>query len=180
MATSAVVNAYADICQYLYTAQIAKDNAFNNGSLNNGRDVLLMVQNFALEYGINESKAGLLGVTENVYRLCGAKLNEAQEIYSSGSAGVVVSPTSGSGSYVPYPIAIVVQASQVGAQTLSALVPSDWIGLLLFTECTINQSILQINSQFTYSVITGQFNFSLYGYSPQTGDVFTCDAFKLA
>ncbi len=92
MSTPNTTTALADISQYLWTAQILQDNAFNNGvlNLNRGRDVVLYVQNEILKYGIENNLSGLQGVSNNVYRLCGAKLQEAKEILATGSSGGIV------------------------------------------------------------------------------------------
>lgn len=178
MPTAQVTNSLADISEYLWSVTIAKENAFRNGSINNGRNIVLYMENKSLSYALAQG-LDTTGIDGYVYALIGAKLQQAYEVYSSGSGGVVPSPSGGGiVGYTPYPINITVDVSQTGGMTLSALVPSDWVGLLLFTECTINQSVYQLNSGFTYNVVTGQFNFSLSSYYPQPGDKFTCNAFK--
>lgn len=121
----------------------------------------------------------IIGVTGYVYSLIGSKLQLANQIYSNGSGGIVP-PASGGGitGYTPFPINIIVTAGQAGSMTLNALVPSDWAGLVLFTQCTLNQSQLGLNVQFTYNIITATFDFSLYNYTIQEGDSFICNAFK--
>lgn len=183
MATPSTITALADISQYLWTYDIARSNSFYNGTnnMNEGRDIVLLVENAALEWGIENDLDGLQGVANDVYRLCGAKLQEAQEILSTGTGGIVVPPSSGGGVLTPYPINIEVQPSQAGGSTLSALVPTDWVGLIGVVECTIDQNILQLNSQFSYNEITGVFDFSLYGLTITAGMKFTVNsAFKQA
>lgn len=177
MPTASVTTSLAQITQYLYTVQINKDNAFGNSSINTGRDVILYAERKALQYAIDQS---LVTTSNNyVYALIGAKLQLANEVYSSGSAGIAVTASGGVTGYVPYPINITVQQSQTGSTTLSALTPSDWVGLVLFTECTIDQSVLQLNANFTYNVLTGQFDFALNSnYYPQAAAKFSCNAYK--
>lgn len=103
MPTGSTVSSLAKISQYLWTAQLAQDNAFKGGSKDSGRDLVLMVENYALQYGINNSLAGLEGVTLNEYRLCGAKLQEANQILTGSSGGgVIVNPSTGVSTLVPY------------------------------------------------------------------------------
>lgn len=179
MPTAAVTTSLAQISEYLWGVTILQQNSFGNGSINSGRDTVLYMERKALEYGNAQGLDDLSGVNNYVYSLIGAKLQLANEVYSSGSGGVVPSPSGGITGYVPYPINITVQLSQVGYTTLSALVPSDWVGLVLFTECTMNQSVFQLNAQFTYNIINGQFDFSISGYYPQAGDKFSCNAYKV-
>lgn len=178
MPTAAVTTSLAQISQELWSSTIIKESAFGNGSINKNRDIVLYMERKALEYGNAQSLDDVSGVNNYVYSLIGSKLQLANEVYSSGSGGVVPTPSGGITGYVPYPINIVVQLSQTGSTTLSALVPSDWVGLVLFTECTINQSVYQLNAQFTYNIISGQFDFALSGYYPQAGDTFSCNAYK--
>lgn len=51
MPTTSNIIALAKICQYLYSTSILKDNAFRNGSINNGRDIVIYMESKALEYG---------------------------------------------------------------------------------------------------------------------------------
>jgi len=105
MATPSTVTEIANISQYLWSAKLAKDAAFGNGNsnINSGRDLVLFVENAALEYGIAQSLDGVQGVANDVYRLCGAKLQEANEILQSGSSGgIVVNQSTGVSSLVFY------------------------------------------------------------------------------
>ena len=105
MATPSTVTEIANISQYLWSAKLAKDAAFGNGNsnINSGRDLVLFVENAALEYGIAQSLDGIQGVANDVYRLCGAKLQEANEILQSGSSGgIVVNRSTGVSTLVFY------------------------------------------------------------------------------
>jgi hypothetical protein len=105
MATPSTVTEIANISQYLWSAKLAKDAAFGNGNsnINSGRDLVLFVENAALEYGIAQSLDGIQGVANDVYRLCGAKLQEANEILQSGSSGgIVVNRSTGVSALVFY------------------------------------------------------------------------------
>jgi hypothetical protein len=46
--------AIAEISQYLYSVSILKDNAFRNGSINNGRDIVIYMERKALEWGYGQ------------------------------------------------------------------------------------------------------------------------------
>jgi hypothetical protein len=61
----------ANISMYMWTADLAKQSLFNNGnlSMNAGRNVVLMVENAALSYGIDNNLYGLDGVNNFVYKL---------------------------------------------------------------------------------------------------------------
>jgi hypothetical protein len=105
MATPSTVNELANISTYLWSAKLAKDAAFGNGNsnINSGRDLVLFVENAALEYGIAQSLDGVQGVANDVYRLCGAELQKANEILNSGSSGgIIVNTSTGVSTFVPY------------------------------------------------------------------------------
>jgi hypothetical protein len=105
MATPSTVTEIANISQYLWSAKLAKDAAFGNGNsnINSGRDLVLFVENAALEYGIAQSLDGVQGVANDVYRLCGAELQKANEILNSGSSGgIIVNTSTGVSTFVPY------------------------------------------------------------------------------
>lgn len=96
MATNATIQDLSKISQYLWSTQIAKDNAFAGGSINNGRDLALYIQRKALDYGLAQSLDGITGVATMVYTLCGSKLQLANQVLANGSGGVV-NPTTGAG-----------------------------------------------------------------------------------
>lgn len=172
METPSVTEALANISQYLWTYKIARDNSFFNGNnnLNDGRDVVLLVQNAALSWGVENSLDGLQGVANNVYVLCGATLQESKEVLSSGSGGIVVPPSIGGGGLTPFPINVTISSGQSGVSTLQ---DSDWIGLEDIVQITINQSVYQLGTGFTFNSVSGTFDLSLSGYILQEGDKFT-------
>lgn len=174
MATPNTIQSLALISQYLYTVQISKDKAFKGGTITPNRDVVLYTQRKALEYGINQSLTGLQGVANNVYALIGGKLQLANQILSSGSSGIVVNPSSGSGSLTPVSISHAITVAESGVMTLTN---TAWKGLQGVNFVIINQSILQAGSQFTFNSVTGTFDFSLYNYILQTNDVVTSSGF---
>ena len=96
MPSNATVQDLSAICQYLWTEQISKDNAFTGNSINNGRDTVLYIQRKALDYGIEQSLDGLQGVGNLVYSLCGSKIQLANQVLINGSGGVIP-PTTGAG-----------------------------------------------------------------------------------
>lgn len=105
MATPSTVESLAEISQTLWTSKLAKDASFGNGNsnINSGRDLVLMVEKEALSWGVAQSLDGVQGVANNVYRLCGAELQAANEILQSGSSGgIVVNPSTGVSTLVPY------------------------------------------------------------------------------
>ena len=108
MPTASTTTSLAQISQYLWTVDIAKKNAFSNGSINNGRDVIMYAERKALEYGNSQSLTGLQGVTNYVYSLIGAKLQQANEILVTGSGGIIVNPSTQTGSIVYYQDSFVV------------------------------------------------------------------------
>lgn len=142
---------------------------------------ILMCAQSVQDYYTDDPTNEFLPLTSNyLWAICGGYAFQAQDLYG-GSGGIVVPPSSGGGSLTPYPINIEVQPSQAGGSTLSALIPTDWVGLIGVVECTIDQNILQLNSQFSYNEITGVFDFSLYGLTVTAGMKFTVNsAFKQA
>jgi len=164
------------ISQYLWSVANLKSNAFNNGTsnLNSGRDIVLMVEGYALYYGINQNLSGLQGVTNDVYRLCGSMLQQANEINATGSGGIVPTP-SATGYYQPYAIDHTVTLAESNQTSISN---SEWVNLIGLVELFINQQVFQLNVGFTYIPGSGALNFDLSGtsgnvYTLQTGDVIT-------
>ena len=51
MPTTTNIIALSKITQYLWSCAILKENAFNNGSINFGRDIVIYMENAALQYG---------------------------------------------------------------------------------------------------------------------------------
>ena len=95
MPSNSTVNDLATISEYLWSVQIAKDNAFSGNSINNGRNIVLYAERKALEYGIDQSLSGLDTVANYVYSLIGAKLPLANQVLVSGSGGIIPSPSGG-------------------------------------------------------------------------------------
>ena len=176
MPTPTTTISLAEICQYLYTVNNEELEIFNNGSINPRINVQLYMERKALQYGINQSLSGLSGVNNYVYTLLGSQLQNANEVLATGSGGVVVPPSGGSGSgLIPYPINVTVTLSQSGT---SILQNSAWIGLQDINQLVVNQSVYQVGAGFTFSTITGSFDLSLSGYIFQTGDVVTALGFR--
>lgn len=171
----------ADISQSLWSCTLLQQNALNNGSLNinQGRDIVLMLENYGLAYGIANNLAGVDGVNNYVYQLIGGNLAQSQELLSSGSGGVVPTPSGGSGTGTYYPINIVVAAGDIsGTYTLTNV---DWKNLIsLSPSAILNDSPQTLNSNYSYNVISGTFDFSLSSYQPQVGDTFATFGFKTA
>lgn len=105
MATPTTVESLAEISTYLWATKLAKNAAFGNGNsnINNGRDLVLFIENAALSWGVEQSLDGVQGVANDVYRLCGAELQKANEILESGSSGgIIVNPSTGVATFVNY------------------------------------------------------------------------------
>lgn len=102
MPSNSTIQDLAAISSYLWTSQIAQDNAFSGGSINNGRNVALYTQRKALDYGIAQSLDGITGVATMVYTLCGAKLQLANQVLLNGSGGIINPSTGAATSLTPY------------------------------------------------------------------------------
>lgn len=105
MATASTVNQLANISMYLWTSKLSSSAAFGNGNsnINSGRDLVLFIENAALEWGVAQSLDGVQGVANDVYRLCGAELQRANEVLQSGSSGgIIVNPSTGVSTLVNY------------------------------------------------------------------------------
>lgn len=181
MATPSTTYALDQISQYLWTVQNAQSNAFNNGAsqLNNGRDIVLMVEGAALNYGINQNLAGIQGVTNDVYRLCGSMLQPANQVLTGGTGGGVVPPSGGGGSLIYFPINITVASGGIsGTYTITNV---NWKGLTqLSPSCLLDDTPQTLNTQYTYNILTGTFDFSLITFQPQVGTMFSTFGFKQA
>ena len=175
MPTASVTTSLAQISQYLWSNSILKANSFQNGSINNGRDVIMYAERKALQYGNAQGLSDLSGVNNYVYALIGAQLQLANQVYSNGSGGVVPSPSGGGGGLTPYPINVVISAGQSGLMTLT---DSAWIGLQDINQVVINQSVFQVGTGFTFNTLIGQFSFALSSYTLQQGDVVTTLGFQ--
>lgn len=105
MSTPTTVESLANISQYLWSNNLAKNAAFGNGNsnINSGRDLVLFIENAALSWGVAQSLDGVQGVANDVYRLCGAELQRANEVLQSGSSGgIIVNPSTGVSTLVFY------------------------------------------------------------------------------
>jgi hypothetical protein len=105
MATPSTVESLAEISTYLWSTKLAKNAAFGNGNsnINSGRDLVLFVENAALSWGVEQSLDGVQGVANNIYTLCGAELQKANEILQSGSSGgIIVNPSTGVSTLIFY------------------------------------------------------------------------------
>jgi len=168
MATPSTVTEIANISQYLWSAKLAKDAAFGNGNsnINSGRDLVLFVENAALEWGIEQSLDDVQGIANDVYRLCGAKLQEANEILQNGSSGgIVVNTSTGVSTFVPYYADFVVGdvdspiADGETSYTINIGIGRTWnVNTMIITK---DQILLPINKTgyvtytATYDTVTG-------------------------
>lgn len=168
MATASTVNELANISQYLWSAKLANDASFGNGNsnINSGRDLVLFIENSALEWGVAQSLDGVQGVANDVYRLCGAELQKANEVLQSGSSGgIIVNPSTGVSTFVPYYQDFVVgdvDAPILDGQTSYTInIGTGRIWSLNSMVVTRDQSVLPINKtgyvtyNATYDTVTG-------------------------
>jgi hypothetical protein len=170
---------YADIACYL-SANDYEQNRYYNWVDERKRVRTIYIfkktlKYFQTAYSTTSAYQNTLGY---LYSLIGNWVGQASVV--SGTPGGTIPTIAGLvvAGYTPYPLNIIVAPSQAGSHTISAVNASDWQGLVLFTECTINQSVYQLGSDFTYNSTTGVFDFSLSGYTFQTGDKFSCNAYK--
>jgi hypothetical protein len=164
----------AKVCIYLTQRAIA---------LGEEKDTLLpgkifSVMNAVKAYNDGDPNNGYLTQMANyLYSICGGYAFQAQNILNLGGGGIVATSPNGNG-LTPYPIALVLASGNISGTTIKAINQSDWYGLSGFSFCFINQGELTMGVQFTYNSATGIFDFGLYPYTPQVGDVFSCQAFK--
>jgi hypothetical protein len=103
MATPAEVISLAKISEYLWNDTITNESAFFGGSIDPRKATQLYMEWKALEYGNSQnitngtgnSPQTLLGVSNYVYALCGAKLALANQILVAGGGGGAVIPGGG-------------------------------------------------------------------------------------
>ena len=95
MPTPAQVLSIAKISEYLWNDAIPKEKGFFNGTIDPRKAVQLYMEWKALNYGIDQNLSSLMGVSNYVFALCGAKVAIAQEILANGSSGGSVVPGGG-------------------------------------------------------------------------------------
>ena len=95
MPTPAQVLSIAKISEFLWNDAIPKEKGFFNGTIDPRKAIQLYMEWKALNYGLDQNLAGLSGVSNYVYALCGAKVATAQEIFANGSSGGSVVPGGG-------------------------------------------------------------------------------------
>lgn len=122
----------------------------------------------------DSSNSSLPKISNYLYALSGGYAFQAQNILNLGGGGIVATTPAGGG-LTPFPISHVVTVGESGSMTLSS---TDWVGLQDINQVTINQNVFQIGVQFTFSPLSGLFNFSLTGYTLQTNDIMTSFGFK--
>lgn len=84
-----------EISQYLWADAISNENQLMGGSINNGKAMQLYMERAALQYGYAQNLSGIQGVTNYLYGLCGAQLQNAIEIFGTGAGGGSVVPGGG-------------------------------------------------------------------------------------
>ena len=108
-------------------------------------------------------------LSNQLYAMCGGYAFEAENILGLGGGGIVAT-TAGNTGLTPFPISYTVTLAENGQ---SYIQNSDWIGLQDINMVVIGQNVFQYGSQFTFNPINGKFDFSIYPYYVQTGDVMT-------
>lgn len=180
MATPSTTNSLANIAQYEWSCNLLQANAFNSGAMNinQGRDVVLMVENAALTYGLAQNLSNNTAIGVYVYQLVGQMLQPSYQVLTGGSGGGVVPPPSGGGGSISYyPINVILDSGTITSQYVITNV--DWKGLTqLSPTLTLNDTQYTLNVNYTYSVVNGSFDFSLSGYQPQVGDSCATFGFK--
>ena len=117
----------------------------------------------------NSSDSTLTNTNDFLYALCGGYAFQAENILGLGGGGIVAT-TAGNTGLTPFPISYTVTLAENGQ---SYIQNSDWIGLQDINMVVIGQNVFQYGSQFTFNPINGKFDFSIYPYYVQTGDVMT-------
>ena len=179
MATPSTTNALADIATYMWSTNLLQANAFNGGSMgiNEGRDIVLLVENAALSYGLEQGLQNILGESNYVYQLVGQMLQPAYQVLTGGSGGGVVPPPSGGGGNLIYfPVLTSLISGQITPNTITDV---SWKGLTqLSPTMTLNDTQFTLNVDYTYNVVNGSFIFG--SYNPQVGDTVATFGFKNA
>lgn len=165
----------ADISQSLWSCTLLQQNAFNNGanSMNNGRDIVLMLENYGLAYAIDNNLDGVAGLNNYVYQLIGGNLGQSQQLYASGSGGIVPTPSGGGGGLTPYSIDITVTLAESGVGYIQR---TELEGIQYLVTLFLLNQVFQLNTDFTYNSAQGKITFT--NYTVQTGDHITGDSFK--
>ncbi len=171
MATNAQVSGYASICQYLFQVDTLKKAAFNGGGLDNIHAHALRVVRRAFDWGLDNNISTVSQLNPYLYSLCGAKLQQGIAIYNGGTGGVVPSPT-GSGSYLPYPLEILITGSDANKTFYQS---NDLIGLKGLKNLSIRNQTFDLDESFLFNTSTGIINFVVpftsNSYTLQDGDV---------
>jgi hypothetical protein len=121
----------------------------------------------------DSSNADLTAMSNQLFAMCGGYAFEAQRVLNLGGGGIVATTPAGSG-LTPFPISHVVTVGESGSMTISS---TAWVGLEDINQVVINQSVFQVGYQFTFNPLSGVFDFSLTGYTLQTGDIITSFGF---
>ena len=108
-------------------------------------------------------------LSNQLYAMCGGYAFEAENVLGLGGGGIVAT-TAGNTGLTPFPISYTVTLAENGQ---SYIQNSAWIGLQDINMVVIGQNVFQYGSQFTFNPINGKFDFSIYPYYVQTGDVMT-------
>ena len=171
MATNTQVSGYASICQYLYQVDALKQAAFNGGGLNNVHAKALLMVRKAFDWGVLHNISTVSQLNPYLYSLCGAQLQKSIAIYNGGTGGVVPSP-SGSGTYVPYPLEILITGTDANKTYYQS---NDLIGLRGLKTLSIRNTTFDLDESFLFNTSTGYINFVVpftgNSYILQDGDV---------
>lgn len=159
------------LAQYLCANDTNKEMFIYGNTYNENLSHILYVERKSLEYSYltDPSSAATRSRGNYCYSLMGKYGVFAQGV--AAGSGIVVTPSTGSGTLIPYSLNVTITVPQAGVQTLQL---DSLIGAQQLTEIVLNQNSLQVNTQFTINAVTGTLDFSLYdGYTLQVGDRIT-------
>ena len=117
----------------------------------------------------DSTNADLPLISNQLFAMCGGYAFEAERVLGLGGGGIVAT-TAGNTGLTPFPISYTVTLAENGQ---SYLQNSAWVGLQDINMVVIGQNVFQYGSQFTFNPVNGTFNFAIYPYYVQTGDVMT-------
>lgn len=171
MATNTQVGGYAAICQYLFQVDALKKSALNGGGLDNVHAHALRVVRRAFDHLVDNNISTASTLNPYLYSLCGSKLQKSIAIFNGGTGGVVPSP-SGSGTYVPYPLGILITGTDANKTYYQS---NDLIGLRGLKTLSIRNSTFDLDESFSFDTSIGYINFVVpftsNSYTLQDGDV---------
>lgn len=168
----------AQVTQFLAANARNKSSVYNWGYIKGVSILPYMLQicqeNLSWANTYYANTPGFTASNNYTFSLIGAYYNQALNTVNLSSGGNIVNPSPVT-SLVPYPITLTITAGQAGIKTITNPL---WVTLQSVNTVVINQSIFQLGTGFSFSSITGTFDFTLGNYILQTNDIFTSFGFK--